>query len=295
MLLDVIAEHQPQLLRRVDERVDDEHLLVEALGHEVHLHVRAALHEKRVRLLAHAPDCAEQVFDQDDIMWRDALEGQVMLQRVLVARAGRTERNERRPRHQATFCEACGASISSSSILHVAPISRSNSAAVKSLGRSASRHVTGSARGPRRRGWAASSGSRSRACTARSRGTSQSARRAASRSARRARPGAGGRAPVRSREHQSHSWAERVESLFAVEPRRRIDAGEALRAAARPRHGVLLRSRASSTRPVIRSAPIARLRQAGVHPQILNQRAAAPAHASPAASWRPGRDDLAAC
>lgn len=99
----------------------------------------AALHEERVRPLAHPAYRREQVFGEDDLEVRDPLEVEVMQQRVLVAGARRAERDEGRPCHRALpSWTAGGAPMSSSSILQVAPIMSSNSASVKSEGKATS-------------------------------------------------------------------------------------------------------------------------------------------------------------
>jgi len=96
---DVSAHEQAKLLGGVDERVDHEHLRVVALRDEVHLHVRAALHQERVRLLADLADRLEQVAHQHDLEAVDPLELEVVAQSILVACAGRSQRDEPRRSH----------------------------------------------------------------------------------------------------------------------------------------------------------------------------------------------------
>ena len=144
VLAAVVAEQQRELLGGVDEGVEHEHLAVMALGHEVHVHVCAALHEERVGSIAHAVDRGEQVFDELDPGGLDPLELEVVHEGVLVAGSAGPERDERgrahrgasRPARAGAAGALVGSAISSSSILQVAAISSSNSSAVKSAGSS---------------------------------------------------------------------------------------------------------------------------------------------------------------
>src|SRR5258708_6600637 len=128
----VAADEQRQLLGRIQERVDHEHLAVAALGDEMHLQVGAALPEEGAGTVAHVHDRAEQVLGEDEVEVLDALELQVMEQSVLVAGPGGPERDEGGT--PPTRSPSNPAAIRASSLRQVAALTTANKLAANSAG-----------------------------------------------------------------------------------------------------------------------------------------------------------------